>query len=140
MADADIDGQHIMTLYLTFFYRHMTELVTAGHVYLAVPPLYKATWGKNKKYLFDDKERDKFLKTADGKKAVIQRFKGLGEMNADELWDTTMNPKTRRLKKITVEDAARANEVFSMLMGEEVPPRKRFIQTHAKQANIDVAG
>lgn len=138
MADADSDGMHIMTLYLTFFYRHMQELVDAGHIYVAVPPLFKATWGKNKKYLFDEKERDAFLKAEDGHKAIIQRFKGLGEMNPDELWETTMNPETRRLKLITVEDAAKADEVFSTLMGSEVPPRKRFIQTHAKQANVDI--
>ncbi len=138
MADADSDGMHIMTLYLTFFYRHMTELVNNGHIYVAVPPLFKATWGKNKKYLFDEKERNDFLKTADGKKAIIQRFKGLGEMNAEELWETTMNPQTRRLKLISVEDAAQADEVFSKLMGSEVAPRKRFIQTNAKQAVLDV--
>ena len=140
MADADIDGQHIMTLHLTFLFRHLTELVLNGHIYVAVPPLYKATWGKEKRYLFDDAEREAFLKTEQGKKALTQRFKGLGEMNADELWDTTMNPDTRRLKQITVDDAARADEVFTMLMGEEVAPRKRFIQTNAKRANIDVAG
>jgi len=138
MADADVDGSHINTLYLTFFYRHMPELIQEGHIFVAVPPLYKATWGKEKKYLFDDSDRQAFLKTADGPKAIIQRFKGLGEMNADELWETTMNPQTRRLKKINIEDAARADEVFSMLMGEEVAPRKRFIQTHAKDANIDI--
>lgn len=138
MADADIDGEHIMTLYLTFFYRHMQELVESGHVYLAVPPLYKATWSKNKKYLFDDRERTAFLKSNDGQRAVIQRFKGLGEMNPDELWETTMNPETRRLKMITVADTTKADEVFTTLMGAEVPPRKRFIQTHAKQANVDV--
>ncbi|RJR26330.1 DNA gyrase subunit B [candidate division WWE3 bacterium] len=138
MADADADGMHIMTLYLTFFYRHMPELIEEGHVHVAVPPLYKGTWGKEKKYLFDDFERTEFLKTTEGKKAIIQRFKGLGEMNADELWETTMDPQSRRLKKIGVEDAAKADEVFTMLMGEEVAPRKRFIQTHAKQANIDI--
>ena len=138
MADADVDGSHIATLYLTFFYRHMTELVQNGHIYLAVPPLYKATWGKEKKYLFDDREREEFLKTEPGKKAIVQRFKGLGEMNADELWDTTMNPVTRKLKLVEVEDAVKADEVFTMLMGDEVPPRKRFIQTHAKQANVDL--
>ena len=116
----------------------MTELVQNGHIYLAVPPLYKATWGKEKKYLFDDREREKFLDTDPGKKAIIQRFKGLGEMNADELWDTTMNPETRKLKQVEVEDAVKADEVFTMLMGDEVPPRKRFIQTHAKQANVDL--
>jgi DNA gyrase subunit B len=138
MADADIDGSHIATLYLTFFYRHMPELIENGHIYLAVPPLYKAIWGKEKQYLIDDNERESFLKTEKGKKAMIQRFKGLGEMNAEELWETTMDPNARRLKKVTIEDAAKADEVFTMLMGDEVAPRKRFIQTHSKQANIDV--
>ncbi len=138
MADADVDGMHIVSLYLTFFYRHMPELITGGHIYVAVPPLYKAVWGKEKKYLFDDRDREAFLKTPEGQKAIIQRFKGLGEMNADELWETTMNPETRRLKQISVDDAAKADEVFTMLMGEEVAPRKRFIQTHARQANLDI--
>ena len=138
MADADVDGAHIVTLYLTLFFRHMPELIDDHHIFVAVPPLYKAVWGKEKKYLFDDKDREKFLKTPEGDKAIIQRFKGLGEMNADELWDTTMNPQTRRIKRITLDDASRADEVFSMLMGEEVAPRKRFIQTHARQANLDI--
>jgi DNA gyrase subunit B len=138
MADADVDGSHINTLYLTFFYRHMRGLIESGYVYLAVPPLYKANFGKEKKYLFDDLERETFLKTESGKKALIQRFKGLGEMNVNELWETTMNPETRTLKKIGVDDAAKADEVFTMLMGDEVAPRKRFIQTHAKQATVDI--
>lgn len=138
MADADVDGRHIATLYLTFFFRHMPELIEKGHIYLAVPPLYKATWAKEKQYLFDDSERETFLKSDRGKKAVIQRFKGLGEMNANELWETTMNPQTRHLKLINIEDATKADEIFTMLMGDEVPPRKRFIQTHAKQANVDI--
>jgi DNA gyrase subunit B len=143
MSDADIDGSHIMTLYLTFFFRHMRPLVDNGHIYVAVPPLYKATWGKNKKYLFNDSDREAFMKeftkkNAD-KKVIIQRFKGLGEMNAEELWETTMDPKTRRLKQVTVSDASRADSVFTTLMGEEVLPRKKFIQLNAKKANIDVA-
>lgn len=139
MADADVDGAHIMTLNLTFFFRHMPELVEGGHIYLAVPPLFKAVWGKNKKYLFTEKDKNKFLKTEDGKNAIIQRFKGLGEMNPQELWETTMNPETRRLKRITIEDAAKADEVFDTLMGDSVPPRRKFIQTHAKQANVDIS-
>ncbi len=140
MSDADIDGSHIMTLYLTFFFRHMRPLIENGHIYVAVPPLYKASWGKNKKYLFTDSERDKFMKENSDKKIITQRFKGLGEMNSDELWETTMNPKTRRLKQVTVSDASRADQVFTVLMGDEVLPRKKFIQTNAKKANIDVAG
>jgi DNA gyrase subunit B len=138
MADADADGMHINSLHLTFFYRHMPELILQGHVYVAVPPLYKATWGKEKRYLFTDRDREAFLKTAEGQKAIVQRFKGLGEMNAEELWETTMNPETRRLKQITADDAEAADEIFEMLMGEEVAPRKRFITTHAKQANLDI--
>lgn len=138
MADADVDGKHIVSLYLTFFYRHMKQLIEKEHVYVAVPPLYKAVWGKEKRYLFDDLARETFLKTPQGQKAIIQRFKGLGEMNAEELWETTMNPETRRLKKITIDDASNADEIFTMLMGEEVAPRKRFIQTHAKDATVDL--
>lgn len=138
MADADSDGNHIATLHLTFFYRHMKNLIEEGHIYLAAPPLFKATWGKNKKYLFDEKELKSFLRTADGPKAVIQRFKGLGEMNDEELWETTMNPESRRLKRITIEDASLAEDVFTTLMGSEVAPRKRFIQAHAKDAEVDM--
>ena len=138
LADADVDGQHINTLYLTFFFRHMVELINNGHIYIAFPPLYKATWGKEKRYIFSDEDRKKFLKTKEGEKAIIQRFKGLGEMNPSELWDTTMNPETRKLKQITIEDAALADEVFSTLMGEEVAPRKRFIVSNAHKANLDI--
>ncbi len=137
MADADVDGYHIATLYLTFFYRHMKELVEDGHVYVAVPPLYKATWGKEKRYLTDEAALEAFKKTPESKKALIQRFKGLGEMNDDELWETTMNPETRRLNLITIEDAALADQVFSTLMGDEVAPRKKYIMTHAKDAEVD---
>lgn len=138
MADADTDGMHINSLYLTFFYRHMPDLIKNGHIYVAFPPLFKAVWGKEKKYLFTDKDREEFLKTPEGQKAIVQRFKGLGEMNPEELWETTMNPETRRLKQITVEDAEATDEVFTTLMGEEVAPRKRFITTHAHEAHIDV--
>jgi DNA gyrase subunit B len=138
MSDADVDGAHIKTLYLTLFFRHLPEIVSNGYVYVAVPPLYKATMGKEKMYLVDDAALEDFKKKHPESKVVIQRFKGLGEMNAEELWDTTMNPKTRTLKRVTIEDAAKADEVFTTLMGEEVAPRKRFIQTHAKQANLDI--
>ena len=138
MTDADIDGSHIKTLYLTFFYRHLTPLVERGMVYVAVPPLFKASKGKEKQYLFDDEALAKFQKEHAGQNWNIQRFKGLGEMNAEELWETTMNPADRILKQITVDDAGEADETFNMLMGEEVPPRKKFIIGHAKMANLDV--
>lgn len=138
MSDADVDGSHIRTLYLTFFYRHLNEVISNGHVYIAMPPLYKAVNGKEKQYIFDDPGLVQFQKTEKGKKAIIQRFKGLGEMNAEELWETTMNPESRRLKQVNIDDATKADAVFTMLMGDEVPPRKKFIQTHAKNANIDL--
>jgi len=137
MTDADVDGSHIKTLHLTFLFRHLRPLVENGFIYVAVPPLYKAVWGKEKRYLTDDNEKDKFLAEMKGKAISISRFKGLGEMNAEELWETTMNPQTRRLKQITVEDAQSADEVFTMLMGEEVLPRKKFIQANAKKADVD---
>ena len=138
MSDADVDGAHIKTLYLTLFFRHLPEVLKQGFIYVAVPPLYKVLVGKEKQYLLDDTALETFKKANPTTKYVIQRFKGLGEMNAEELWETTMDPKTRTLKKVTVEDAAKADEVFTTLMGEEVAPRKRFIQTHAKQANLDI--
>ncbi len=138
MADADSDGYHIATLHLTFFYRHMLDLIEKGHIYMAVPPLFKATWGKEKRYLQNQDELETFLKTKDAEKATIQRFKGLGEMNADELWDTAMNPETRSLKQVTITDAAHTDEVFSTLMGDEVAPRKKFIMSRAKEAQVDV--
>ncbi len=138
MADADVDGSHIMCLYLTLFFRHLPALVENGNIYVAMPPLYKLEWAKNKKYVYTESEKDEFMKTLTGQKVNLQRYKGLGEMNADELWETTLNPENRLLKKITIDDAARADQTFSMLMGDLVPPRKRFIQSKAKMANLDI--
>jgi DNA gyrase subunit B len=139
MTDADVDGEHIKTLLLTFFYRHMPEIINRGYLYIALPPLYKITVGKESLYAFNDEEKDELMKTfAKDKKYTISRYKGLGEMNPQQLWDTTMDPKTRTLKQVTVDNAEEAGNMFSMLMGEEVPPRKKFIQTHAKMATLDV--
>lgn len=139
MTDADVDGEHIETLLLTFFYRQMPEIISRGFLYIALPPLYKVTIGKNINYAFDDAERDKIIaEKGNGAKITIQRYKGLGEMNPEQLWETTMNPETRTLKQITIEDAENVDKVFTMLMGEEVPPRKKFIQTHAKLATLDI--
>lgn len=139
MTDADVDGEHIKTLLLTFFYRHMPEVITRGYLYIALPPLYKITVGKEFKYAFNDEEKEELLKTfAKDKKFTISRYKGLGEMDAQQLWETTMDPKTRTLKQVTVENAEVAGNMFEMLMGEEVPPRKKFIQQHAKLATLDI--
>lgn len=138
MADADVDGSHIKCLYITFFFRHLPEIVKQGHIYIAVPPLYKIKHAKTEKYVYTDEEKDSYLKTLGSSKYVVQRYKGLGEMNANELWDTTMNPATRLLKQITIGDAEEADQMFTMLMGEEVAPRKKFIQTHALSANLDI--
>ena len=138
MTDADVDGAHISTLLMTFFYRHLPHIVTAGHLYLAMPPLYKITFGKDESYVYTDAEKDELMAKHLDQKYIIQRYKGLGEMNPDQLWETTMNPKNRILKQVGVEDAAHADHVFAMLMGDEVPPRKKFITTHAKLASLDV--
>ncbi len=141
MTDADVDGSHIKCLYLTFFYRHLPEIISKGHIYVAMPPLYKIQIAKQIFHAFSDEERDQILAThAKGLtgSVIVQRYKGLGEMNAQELWETTMDPKTRILKQVNISDAAQADQVFTMLMGEEVPPRKRFIQTHAKNATLDI--
>ena len=140
MTDADVDGEHIRTLLLTFLYRHLPYVVTQGHLYIAQPPLYKIQIGKEIFYAYSDSEKESILASHKGTKFVpsLQRYKGLGEMNPEQLWETTMNPANRLLKKFTIEDATAANETFSMLMGDEVAPRKRFIQTHAKSANLDV--
>ncbi len=139
MTDADVDGSHIRTLLLTFFFRHMIPLIDEGHLYIALPPLYKISSGRQTQYVYNDEERDKFIKTLNGRKPDIQRYKGLGEMNADELFDTTMNPEFRSMLRVSVEDAIVANETFEMLMGDEVPPRKKFITTNAKLVkNLDI--
>ncbi|MDD3481103.1 MAG: DNA topoisomerase (ATP-hydrolyzing) subunit B [Patescibacteria group bacterium] len=142
MTDADVDGAHIRTLLLTFFYRNFPELIERGYLYIAQPPLYAVGSGKNKEYAYTDAEKDKILEKLKSKtdnKISIQRYKGLGEMNPEQLWNTTMDPEKRVLLQVTAEDAERADEVFSMLMGDAVDPRKRFIQTHAANVrNLDV--
>ena len=143
MADADVDGAHIQTLLLTFFFRFMQPLVEAGHVYLAKPPLYKLTRGKKSFVAFSDEERDRIseeLKDGDvNAKVDISRYKGLGEMDPDELWETTMDPKNRILLKVTLEDAIRADETFRILMGDDVEPRRIFIEENAQYVtNLDV--
>jgi DNA gyrase subunit B len=141
MTDADVDGSHIRTLLLTFFFRYMEDLINEGYLYIAQPPLYGVTSGKTVEWAYTDKARDKILKALGPKaeKASIQRYKGLGEMNAEQLWETTMNPLNRSLLHVNVDDAADADHTFSMLMGDEVAPRKRFIQTHAKEVqNLDI--
>ncbi|MBL6592353.1 MAG: DNA topoisomerase (ATP-hydrolyzing) subunit B [Flavobacteriaceae bacterium] len=136
MCDADVDGSHISTLILTFFFRYMRELVESGHVYIATPPLYLVKRGSKKEYAWNDDDRDKLLDSF-GNGASIQRYKGLGEMNAIQLWDTTMNPESRTFRKVTIENAGEADRVFSMLMGDDVPPRREFIEKNATYANID---
>jgi len=142
MNDADVDGEHITTLGLTFFFRHLPEVVRQGYLYVAMPPLFKVSFNKQDHYVYSEEERDvkvnEIKAKTPGANIGIQRYKGLGEMNPEQLWDTTMNPETRTLKRITVEDSAKADETFSILMGDDVPPRKKFIQTHASMADLDV--
>jgi DNA gyrase subunit B len=138
MTDADVDGSHIRTLLLTFFYRHFPSLIENGHVYMAQPPLYKLTKGKTTRWVYSDAERDREMKRMGGK-VEVSRFKGLGEMNADQLWETTMNPVTRTLLRVEIEDAAAVNDIFEKLMGSDVEPRKKFITAHAKAVrNLDI--
>ncbi len=141
MADADVDGAHIRTLLLTFFFRHMPELINKGHLYIAQPPLYKIKSGKSEQWVYTDQDKDLILEKlkADSRKSEVQRYKGLGEMSAEQLWEITMNPETRTMLRVNIEDAAKADEVFNMLMGGDVPPRKAFIQAHAKSVkNLDI--
>jgi DNA gyrase subunit B len=141
MTDADVDGSHIATLILTFIYRYMKAMVEQGYVYIAQPPLYLVKKGKEQAYAYNEEQRKGLVEKLGGGKeesVTIQRYKGLGEMNADQLWDTTMNPLTRTLKQVTIESAAEADRVFSMLMGDEVAPRRAFIESHAKYAKLDI--
>jgi DNA gyrase subunit B len=156
MTDADVDGEHIRTLILTFFFRHLPDIVQHGHLYIAQPPLFKLQKGKDVRYVFSEAERQKTIKemapqvskdaaaesAGEGVQKIgsvtVQRYKGLGEMNPEQLWETTMNPEHRKLKQVSIQDAQEADLVFSMLMGDEVPPRKKFIVTHAKMANLDI--
>lgn len=141
MTDADVDGSHIRTLILTLFFRYMKKLIESGHLYIATPPLYMVKKGKDFKYCWDDNQRDAAIKelAKEGKEdsVNVQRYKGLGEMNAEQLWETTMDPARRTLKQVTLDSAAEADRIFSMLMGDDVPPRREFIETHAKYAKID---
>jgi len=138
MTDADVDGSHIDTLIMTFFFRYMNEIIQNGYLYIAAPPLYLIRKGKNEHYCWTEDERKELVKQYGGESGIhIQRYKGLGEMNAEQLWDTTMNPQNRTLRQVTIDSAAEADRIFSMLMGDEVPPRREFIEKHAKYANID---
>ena len=141
MTDADVDGSHIRTLLLTFFFRFMQTMIESGHLYIAQPPLYLISYKKDSRYAYTEEEKERIIKEMGAKedKVNIQRYKGLGEMNPEQLWETTMNPENRTLLMVTVDDAAEADRTFDMLMGDLVPPRKRFIQTHAKMVrNLDI--
>ena len=137
MCDADVDGSHISTLILTFFFRYMRELIEAGYIYIATPPLYLVKKGQKKNYAWDDNQRDRLMQEY-GSGSSVQRYKGLGEMNAEQLWDTTMNPEERTLRRVTIDNGGEADRIFSMLMGDEVPPRREFIEKNAIYAKIDV--
>jgi len=144
MTDADVDGAHIRTLLLTLFYRHFEKLVEEGHLYIAQPPLYKVQVDRESEYAYTESDKDEILdnfkaKIKKGAKVNLQRYKGLGEMNPDQLWNTTMDPENRTMYRVNVEDTAKADKTFDTLMGSEVEPRRRFIQTHAKKVkNLDI--
>jgi DNA gyrase subunit B len=141
MTDADVDGSHIATLILTFIFRYMKELVEQGYVYIAQPPLYQVKKGKEQVYAWNEEQRRAYVEKLGGGRedsVNVQRYKGLGEMNAQQLWDTTMNPASRTLKQVTIESAAEADRIFSMLMGDEVGPRREFIESHARYAKLDI--
>jgi DNA gyrase subunit B len=142
MTDADVDGSHITTLILTFFFRYMKELIERGYVYIAAPPLYLVKKGKEQTYAWNDEQRDSAIQQLKGggkeDSVHVQRYKGLGEMNAEQLWETTLNPETRTLRQVTIENAAECDHIFSMLMGDEVAPRREFIEKNAKYARIDI--
>ena len=138
MTDADVDGSHIATLIMTFFFSRMTDIIQNGHLFIATPPLYLVKKGNQKqRYCWTDEERIATIEEFGTKGVHTQRYKGLGEMNAEQLWETTMNPATRILRQVTIESAAEADRIFSMLMGDDVPPRREFIERNAKYANID---
>ncbi len=141
MTDADVDGSHIRTLLLTFFFRYMQSLIEEGHLYIAQPPLYRIVNKNQVNYAYTEAEKDRILKVLgkDAERAALSRYKGLGEMNPEQLWETTMDPSKRTLLLVTIDDAAEADRTFDMLMGSAVPPRRRFIQTHAREVrNLDV--
>jgi len=141
LADADVDGAHIRTLALTFFFRHMKPLLEGGHLYIAQPPLYRLAKGKTVRYAFSDDERDRLLQEfgQNGKGVYVQRYKGLGEMNAEQLWETTLDPNVRVIRRVTLEDTVEAEEIFTVLMGEEVEPRRKFIEQNAHEVtNLDI--
>ena len=138
MTDADVDGSHIRTLILTLFFRHFREIIDRGHMYIAEPPLYRVKKGKTEIYAFSDAQKDRLVEEMGGQKGVyVQRYKGLGEMNPDQLWETTMDPDTRTMTRVTVEDAAEADHIFTILMGDDVEPRRRFIEENAALVNVD---
>jgi DNA gyrase subunit B len=142
MCDADVDGSHIQTLIMTFFFRHMQELIENGYLYIATPPLYQVKKGKEGVYCWNDEERDRVIERMKGPNkdgsVHVQRYKGLGEMNAEQLWETTMNPDSRTLRQVTIDNGTEADRIFSMLMGDEVPPRREFIEKNAVYAKLDV--